>query len=160
MTWTRIAVLAATIALGVAACADRVSSPQAGDAERAQLVARAEALRDRVTAAGHMSDEDRRELEDIMDDIEGWQERTGRKDLSFSRARQRRAPAAAALVGKTPTPAPSCVPCAPVEVINGNICFLIEDAGCPPTPAPGDLSLHTCLYGGCIYTSPSPVKSR
>lgn len=113
----------------------------------------------KVAAAGRMSAEQRRELEDIMNDISSWQRRSVLTDLVASRSRPIKSPATAALVGKTPGSSPSCLPCPPVSVSNGQICFLTLDGDCPPTTAPGDIALRVCVYA-CIYTAPSPIKSR
>jgi hypothetical protein len=140
MRWHSVVLAAGTLALSLVACSDHPSAAASDDAEREHIVQRALALQMNVEATGRISTEQRRELEEIKHDIETWQERTGRTDLSVSSSRPVPTDGTAALISKGPST--SCPPCPPVKVIGTMICFLV-DGWCAPTSG---------LVRGCVYT--------
>ena len=154
-----MAFFAGAVALSLAGCADKLSSPAADDAEREFLVQRTLALRASVTVSGRITPDQRRELEDIKQDVVAWQTRTGRDDLSLSTSRPARVADTYAVITKGPSAPTPCMPCPPVTANGSQICFLVEGGPCP-TGAPGDLGLQVCAYI-CINVGPgTPVKSR
>lgn len=141
MRWHSVVFAVGTLALSLAGCSDQTSAVVSGDAEREQLVQRTMALQASVAVTGQINAEQRRELEEITQDIVEWQGRTGRSDLSVSSSRPAQSDETAALISKGPTPTP-CPSCPPVKVVGTQICFLVQ-GWCSPKDG---------LVRGCVYT--------
>lgn len=161
MKWAMIGALASTLALGAVACTELASAPASDTTELHALQARAQELQRSVATTGQLSPESRSALTQLTADIREWNARTGRADIAVSTSRMQGASDApvhgvSAAVAVAPTGPGPCMPCPPVKVFSGKICFLVDGDDC--TVQRG-LTLQTCVYV-CIYDSPegTPIK--
>ncbi len=155
MKWSLLGSIGAALALSLAACSDRITTPAAQEGERSALMQRAQVLKAHVLESGKMSDAQRRELEILAQDIGAWQARTGRNDISVRRwtpVIDSAASSAQLAVVKQPNQG-SCLPCPPVQVNGNQICFLSGGTTCGK---PGDTLARFCWYV-CIYDRTAPT---
>lgn len=79
--WSAV-IAAAVLIVPIANCSDAPAESRSADAELAQLVERLAAARVGVELAGKVTPEIRRELERLKRDVDSWQLRTGRNDIT------------------------------------------------------------------------------
>lgn len=117
------------------------------EAELAQIRQSVWDLKGAVEAAGRMTPALQAQLDDIRARVGRWQTRSGRQDVSVSGGHQRaRDNATAVTTAQRGNPGGgSCLPCPPVTVIGGRICFL-EYSSCTP----GQIISRSCQYV-CVY---------
>lgn len=129
MKWGMAVLVVGALVGTLAGCSEQSSSPAVDDAELNRLVQRTLDLREAVTAAGRMTPELRRELSVLTQDVNSWQARTGRTDISVSSSRHTRegSTVATAPTGDEPT---GCTPCPLIRNMFGKVCFLIDEGPC------------------------------
>jgi hypothetical protein len=139
MKWgTRL--VAAVMAVSLAGCASEPSSGASDETEMELLVQRTFALQKNVGTAGRMTAELRSELTVLASDVEAWQQRTGRSDISVSRSRPAREEGVAARPISPVAPG-GCTPCPLISLSEGKVCFLIEESPCRD-----DIIAKVCAY--------------
>ena len=160
MKWSLLGSIGVAVALSLAACAERITTPANEDAERSALMQRTRELKARVVASGTMTGAQHRELELLAQDIGAWQSRTGRNDMRVVRS----TPAVDApessvglAIVRNPTTQP-CAPCPPVKTYGDKICFLDGGTYCGK---PGDTITRACSYI-CVFgiAAPDPSPTR
>jgi hypothetical protein len=148
-------VVATMLAVSLAGCSEAPSSPAPPDAELWGLVQRVGVLKDRVTASGRITTEQRLELSLLQQDVTAWQARTGRNDISFSTSRHERSRATAVAPGDDG----SCEVCPTIRMGGPNgdwVCFLDEVGPCTP----GSFIRSWCHYVCFKTVSSIPIKPR
>lgn len=145
MQFRKTGVFCAAVTMVLMACTDSVSPTAVEDTERLALVERTLELKASVEAAGRLTPAHRQGLDSLQARIVAWQARTGRIDLSVSRARpaSETPPVAAQVVG---TPA-GCEPCPNMTFRDGRICFL-DGTACTPNDPVSRWCWYICVYVG------------
>jgi hypothetical protein len=154
MKWGMVGLISGALAVSLVGCSEQPASPVIDDGEMNQLVQRTLALKDKVAAVGRMTPEHRVALALLERDINAWQARTGRNDISTSTS----APVRDGRLATVPTGggSDSCKPCPGYYVQGDQVCFLVDEGPCPDPD--DEIGLHTCVYS-CIYIGPiKPIK--
>ncbi len=150
--------VAAVLMVMLAGCADEPTLAAREDAELDQLSVRAVELQGKVASTGRMTPELRGELTVLVQDVEAWQARTSRTDITVSRT----GPADDGSSATSPLisrPGPTCTPCPLVKTFGNQVCFLVSESPC----ADG-LIAKSCAYvcltrTRSITATPAPTKT-
>jgi hypothetical protein len=147
MSWLTNGVVAGAAAVLIAACADRVSSPEGSNTEQVVLAQRIQDLKSRVAPTGHLTPAQMQLLEQLRQDVIAYQGRTGRKDITVMESRPGKTEVSANLAvrGVAPDPGSSTCSCPPIVSSPGRICFLTY-ASCQPGQLP--VCVHICFGTG------------
>jgi hypothetical protein len=151
--FTQVGFTALLIGVAIAGCSgDTRTGPTPAppepsiEAELAQIRQSVWDLKGAVEAAGRMTPALQARLDDIRVRVGRWQERSGRQDVSVSGGHRRTEDNATAVTtAQRGDPGGSCLPCPPVTVIGGRVCFL-EYSSCTPGSFIGRWCQYVCVY--------------
>lgn len=138
-------VFAAVLMVFLAACAGEPATIASDDAQLEALTVRMNDLQDKVVSAGRMTPQLKGDLAALVRDVEAWQKRTARTDLTV----QTSSPVHDATMGtqaviKGPGGGTGCSPCPTTKTYRDMICFLIDEGPCP-TGNLGQVCVYTCF---------------
>jgi hypothetical protein len=153
---------AAVLLVALAGCGSEPLSPAIENAQADQFMERASEIKDRVVLAGRMTPELRSELNVLVQDVEGWQARTGRTDIVITRSDPAHdgSRANAAVMVAPGGGGTTCSPCPLVKMFGDQVCFLVE-----VSPCRDDIISQVCAYmclkrTRSLTATPAPTRTR